>query len=171
MRSRVLGVGLGLAAFGSANAFADSGDSIGSATKVVNRVSAEFQSRARDLAPGDGVRQDETIAVEANGLGEIKLNDDTRLALGPGARITLDLFVYDPEKTVRDTDHDFSLAAAAAIGFSYEITKQAELDIGDRYTHIEAASSDLDIAGHTSTLSAGNEGQHEMRIGVRLSPF
>jgi opacity protein-like surface antigen len=99
MRSLALGLGIGLAALGSPQAAAATGDTVGSATKVVNRVTAEFQSSAHDLATGDGVRQDETIAVEANGLGEIKLNDDTKLALGPGARLKLDKFVYDPDKT------------------------------------------------------------------------
>ena len=171
MRSRVLGAGMDWRHWGAQMPLRLPATLSARQPKLVNRVSAEFQSSARDLAPGDGVRQDETIAVEANGRGEIKLNDDTRLALGPGSRIKLDPFVCDPEKTVRDTDHDFSLAAAAAIGFSYEITKQAELDIGYRDTHIEAASGNLDIAGHISTLSVGDEGQHEVRIGVRLSPF
>lgn len=85
MLLRRLPVILGLLSLGSFAARAEPGDPVGSATKVVNRVTAEFQTNARDLATGDGVRQDETIAVEPKGLGEIKLNDDTKLALGPGA--------------------------------------------------------------------------------------
>ena len=34
--------------------------------------------------------------MAADSLGELKLNDDTKLALGPGSRMVLDKFVYDP---------------------------------------------------------------------------
>ena len=33
-----------------------------------------------------------------NGKGEFRLNDDTKLALGPGSRLVLDKFVYDSDK-------------------------------------------------------------------------
>ena len=33
-----------------------------------------------------------------NSLGELRLNDETKLALGPGAKLKLDKFVYDPDK-------------------------------------------------------------------------
>jgi hypothetical protein len=36
--------------------------------------------------------------VSNDGSGEFKLLDDTKLALGPGARLTLDKFVYDASK-------------------------------------------------------------------------
>ncbi len=53
----------------------------------------------RALAAGDGINQDETVEVAADGLGELRLNDETKLALGPGAKLKLDKFVYDPAKS------------------------------------------------------------------------
>lgn len=80
-------------------AAADNGDAIGSAVTVVNLVTAELSPDTRSLRTGDDVRQDEVIQVSPDGLGEIELVDQTKLALGPGSVIQLDKFVYDPDKT------------------------------------------------------------------------
>lgn len=82
---------------GAAPARAAPGDDIGTSVRVVNLVTGTFEKDKRDLATGDSVRQDELISVSDDGLGEIILNDDTALALGPGARLKLDQFVYDPD--------------------------------------------------------------------------
>lgn len=77
---------------------AGSGDRIGDAVTIVNTVVADFDKQQRTLATGDHVRQDEVIEVSADARGELKLDDDTKLALGPGSRLVLDKFVYDSEK-------------------------------------------------------------------------
>jgi opacity protein-like surface antigen len=69
---------------------------IGNAVRVVNKVTGSLDQQQRDLAVGDGVNQNEAIEVAPDALGELKLRDDTKLALGPGARLVLDKFVYDP---------------------------------------------------------------------------
>ena len=38
------------------------------------------------------------IAAGVDGIGELLLRDQTKVAIGPGARLTLDRFVYDPNK-------------------------------------------------------------------------
>jgi hypothetical protein len=83
---------------GGGHAVAAPGDTIGDALVVVDLVTAQLEkSEQRKLAAGDGVRQQDLIEVSANGRGELKLRDDTKLALGPGSRLLLDQFVYDPE--------------------------------------------------------------------------
>ena len=69
---------------------------IGSAVRIVNKVTGEIDQRQRALKANDAVNQNEAIEVAADSLGELKLNDDTKLALGPGSRMVLDKFVYDP---------------------------------------------------------------------------
>ena len=69
---------------------------IGSAVRIVNKVTGEIDQRQRALKANDAVNQNEAIEVAADLLGELKLNDDTKLALGPGSRMVLDKFVYDP---------------------------------------------------------------------------
>jgi hypothetical protein len=80
-------------------AVAAPGDAIGSAVTVVNYVTASLENAAdeRQLASGDDVRQQELIEVDQDSRSEIELNDRTKLALGPGARMLLDKFVYDPD--------------------------------------------------------------------------
>lgn len=74
-------------------------DPIGSAITVVNYVTAslETESAPRQLSSGDDVRQQELIETDADSRSEIELNDRTKLALGPGSRLLLDKFVYDPD--------------------------------------------------------------------------
>lgn len=72
---------------------------IGSALVVVNLVTAEFNRDTRTLQDGDRVHQDETIEVGSDASSELKLDDETKLALGPGSHLKLDKFVYDPAKT------------------------------------------------------------------------
>jgi len=78
-------------------AFAAPGDNIGSAVTVVNIVTASLENDQRKLAQGDGVRAQELISVDPDGRSEIELRDKTKLALGPGAKLLLDKFVYDPD--------------------------------------------------------------------------
>lgn len=89
---------LAAAVLASASAHAGTGAEIGDARTIVNIVKADFAKEERDLEVGDIVRQDEVIEVSNDGRGEFRLNDDTKLALGPGARMVLDKFVYDSDK-------------------------------------------------------------------------
>ena len=79
-------------------AHAETGAEIGDARTIVSIVKADFDKEERELTIGDVVRQDEVIEVSNDGKGEFRLNDDTKLALGPGARMVLDKFVYDSDK-------------------------------------------------------------------------
>lgn len=82
----------------SSPSLAKSGDRIGDAVVITNIVMADFAKEERRLARGDDVRQDEVIEVNTDAQGEFKLDDDTKLALGPGSRLVLDKFVYDSDK-------------------------------------------------------------------------
>ena len=82
----------------AAPASAGSGDEIGDARTIISIVKADFDKQERELTIGDVVRQDEVIEVSDDGKGEFRLNDDTKLALGPGSRMVLDKFVYDSDK-------------------------------------------------------------------------
>jgi hypothetical protein len=75
---------------------------IGAAVVVVNQVTAALASETRTLQSGNGVHQDELIEVASDASSELKLNDETRMALGPGAKLRLDKFVYDAQQTKGD---------------------------------------------------------------------
>ena len=97
MRLSMLALCLPVLLLGSAPALAAPGDSIGSAVTVVNLVTAKLEQDQRELAKGDDVRQQELIEVASDGRSELILRDKTKLALGPGSRLLLDQFVYDPD--------------------------------------------------------------------------
>lgn len=98
MRSKMLLAGMALVAGPAAAAAAPSVE-IGSAITVVNLVTASLEQDSRTLQTGDKVHQDEDILVGTDARSELKLDDETKLALGPGSRMKLDKFVYDPDKT------------------------------------------------------------------------
>jgi hypothetical protein len=84
------------------SALAEGSEPIGATLSVVNVVTAAYNRDTRTLATGDDVRQNELIDVSKDASTELKLNDDTKLALGPGAKLMLDKFVYDPDKATGD---------------------------------------------------------------------
>lgn len=68
---------------------------IGAAVIVVNQVTAAYNRDTRTLTQGGDVHQDELIEVASDASSELKLNDETKLALGSGSKLLLDKFVYD----------------------------------------------------------------------------
>jgi len=83
--------------FAGGDALAAPGDTIGSAVTIVNLVTAKLDQDQHRLSSGDDVRQQELIEVDEDSRGELMLRDDTKLALGPGSRLLLDKFVYNPD--------------------------------------------------------------------------
>jgi opacity protein-like surface antigen len=69
---------------------------IGSALRVVRDVKGEINKNPRPLASGDEVVQDEIIAAASDSQAELQLKDNSKVAVGPGSRLILDKFVYDP---------------------------------------------------------------------------
>ena len=98
MQLKTLTLGTAIILLSGGAGAAAPGDEIGSAITVVNLVTAELDRDKRSLTTGDYVRQEESIEVADDGSGELKFNDETKVALGPGSRLRLDKFVYDPEK-------------------------------------------------------------------------
>jgi hypothetical protein len=94
----LVAVAIGLAlAFAPAPLRADA--EIGKAAAVTTEVVGTIGGAATPLAAGDGVFQDQVIATDDSGVGQIEFLDKTKLAIGPGSTMTLDTFVYNPNKT------------------------------------------------------------------------
>jgi hypothetical protein len=108
---RRLSLALCAAALAVNTAHATAPDEIGTTLSVVDVVTAELSRERRSLATGDGVRQDEIIEAAPAARSEFRLADDTRLALGPGARLVLDKFVYDPDKKAGNIAIDLTKGA------------------------------------------------------------
>lgn len=75
-------------------------DGIGKAAAVTTVVTGALNgSTAAPIAKGDEVFQNQVIATDGSGVGQIEFIDKTKLAIGPGSTMTLDTFVYNPNKT------------------------------------------------------------------------
>lgn len=64
----------------------------GTTVVVQNKVTGQLGERQRDLAVGNRVYRDELIRTGPQAQVELKLDDDTKLALGPDAELRLDDF-------------------------------------------------------------------------------
>ena len=95
---RLTALGLAVLVSTAARAAAP-GEAIGSAVAIKNEVTATFGNESRRLEKDHAVNQNDVIEVATDGLGELQFKDETKLALGPGARMVLDKFVYDPDKS------------------------------------------------------------------------
>ncbi|HXF52819.1 MAG TPA: FecR domain-containing protein, partial [Hyphomicrobiaceae bacterium] len=85
---------------------------VGEAVVIKNQVTAaDAKQEKRRLAKGDAVREQELLETMAVSHGEFRLADDTKLALGPNARLVLDKFVYDPDKSGKQVLINFAVGA------------------------------------------------------------
>jgi hypothetical protein len=72
---------------------------IGKAVEIHNEVTAtQASEEKRRLAKESPVREHDLIEAASDARGEFVLSDNTKLVLGPGARLLLDEFVYDPKQ-------------------------------------------------------------------------
>lgn len=110
---------------------------IGSAVRVVNKVTGSIDQQRRDLAVGDDVSQNEAIEVAPDALGELQLNDDTKLALGPGSRLVLNKFVYDPGSATGDVGLEL---AKGAFRFITGLTRKRDY-------HLRTPSASIAVRG------------------------
>ncbi len=90
---RSLTVALALVAAFSAAARAEEPDGIGTAVVIKPEVVATLGADKRDLHEGGRVHRDDLLETGAEGLAELKLDDQTKLAIGPNASVKLDEFV------------------------------------------------------------------------------
>ena len=70
-------------------------DAVGSAAAVRNDVRGTI---AGQMSTGSPVQQNETVTAGADSSAQLLFRDKSNLTLGPGSRVTIDKFVYDPSK-------------------------------------------------------------------------
>lgn len=87
----ILSVGLALA-------FTAEAETVGRANRVQNEVTAEAAGTARPLAAADPLMFGDVLRAHEAARLEATLNDDTQLTLGENATVTIDDFIYAPDK-------------------------------------------------------------------------
>ena len=100
---------------------------VGDASEITNLVTGTVASLHRVLAPGDIVHSNEVITTAANSDGKFQLLDDTTIAVGPNATITLDRFVFNSGTSGADV-------AITALKGSFRFLSGTTPDTGYRLT-------------------------------------
>lgn len=100
---------------------------VGDASEITNRVTGTLASLQRVLAPGDAVHSNEVITTAENADGKFQLLDETTIAVGPNASVTLDKFVINPGSNGADV-------AITALKGSFRFLSGTTPDTGYRIT-------------------------------------
>lgn len=121
---RFLLASVAVVSLGSQQAF--SADPIGTAAAVRNQATGTLGSQTRKLISGLGVFQNERVDTEKNATAQLIFRDETALTIGPNSSVTLDQFVYDPNRNagkavIRATKGAFRFVSGSVDPRSYEI--------------------------------------------------
>ena len=76
---------------------------IGTAAAVKNRATGTIGGETRTLKSGLGVFKNERVDTSGNSTAQLIFSDETALTIGPNSSVTLDEFVYDPDKNTGKT--------------------------------------------------------------------
>ncbi len=104
-----------------------SGAKVGDASEITNMVTGTVAALRRVLVAGDSVHSNELITTAENADGKFQLLDDTTIAVGPNARITLDRFAFSPGQDRADV-------AITALKGSFRFLSGTTPDTGYRIT-------------------------------------
>lgn len=69
----------------------------GTAKMVQGVVHVERDGTSLPLQVGDAVRERDTITVSPGGAAGITLRDNTRISVGPGSKLVINRFQFDPQ--------------------------------------------------------------------------
>ena len=100
---------------------------IGVAAGVENQVTGLVGGAPVRLKVGDGVFQDQVVETAVKSTAQLLFRDETALTVGPGSRVVLDKFIYNPASKTGDivlnaTKGAFRFVSGAATSSSYKIT-------------------------------------------------
>jgi hypothetical protein len=80
-------------------ALAQPAPNIGVAATVIDKMEGTVSTNKRVIGQGDKVYKDEVVETGERAKGQLLFLDETTLTVGPNSRVTLDRFVYDPNRT------------------------------------------------------------------------
>jgi hypothetical protein len=123
---------------------------IGVASAVVNKVTASLGGALRVLRIGDSLFQNQVVETEPQSSTQLLFKDETALTVGPGSRVVLDTYVYNPAtKTgnivLNATKGAFRFVSGSAQSSTYKIrTPVASIGVrGTIFSWLLTAGGDL----------------------------
>lgn len=125
-------------------------DRIGVASAVVNKVTATLGSALKTLRVGDSLFQNQVVETEPASSTQLLFQDETALTVGPGSRVVLDTYVYNPARrtgniVLNATKGAFRFVSGSASSASYKIrTPTASIGVrGTIFSWLISASGDV----------------------------
>ena len=100
---------------------------IGSAASITNQVEGISHGAARALVVGSDVHANDVVRTADESVAQLVFLDNTNLSIGPKSSVTLDRFVYDPDRStgkvvVRTTRGIFRFVTGSQPPQNYTIT-------------------------------------------------
>ncbi|MFT3727017.1 MAG: FecR domain-containing protein [Terricaulis sp.] len=80
----------------------DNDGHIGAAVAVRNQVTGSQNGQDRPLSVGSAVYTNERISTGANSVAQLMFTDQTTLSVAPRSQVTLDRYVFDPNRGAGD---------------------------------------------------------------------
>jgi ferric-dicitrate binding protein FerR (iron transport regulator) len=124
-------------------------DRIGSATAITTAVTGTRTMGTTTLTTGDAVFRNETLTTNATGIGQFELDDQTKLALGPGSTVVLDDFIY------KSGTSGGTIAISLATGALRFVTGRADHNAYEIIT----PTATIGVRGTAFDVYAGNDGE------------
>ena len=145
-----------VASLAAATASSARAEGIGVASVVVNKVVGLYGGKSRALSVGNAVFLNEHIRTSNASSAQFLLLDKTSLSIGPHAELTLDRFVYNPERStgrvvINATQGAFRFITGSQNPTDYTI-KTPVATLGIRGTILDILISGNATTGYTLTV-------------------
>lgn len=126
---------------------------------------------ARPLQVGAGMVAEERVVSDAAGGGQILFNDQTSLTIAPNSDVTLDAFVYDPNRDAGDMALSLTRGAVRFIGGRITKSREAIVTTPTASLAIRGGAALIDLSGGvlTVTHAAGERTEIRLPNGETLS--
>lgn len=147
---------------------------IGRAELITKQVTGTVDATPRVLKTGDRIHQNEVIETQRESEAELVLADDTKLAVGPNSQITLDSFIYDPDKkngevVINATKGAFKFITGKSAKSAYTIKTPAST-IGVRGTEFDGfvdENGEIALLLHDGEINVCNTARSCKRLNRR----
>lgn len=113
----------------------------------VASIDPNLRGGDRVLSLGSGVSAGEVVSSNASGRGQLLFLDQTTLSIAPNSTITLDRFVYDPNRDAGDVALGMTRGALRFIGGRSTIRREAEINTPTATIGIRGSSALILVQG------------------------
>ena len=129
-------------------------EQIGEITILHGSASAEGPEGIRELTLGSPIFNDDIVSTDLKGSVEIQFTDGALLSQGPGSKVHLDDYVFDP-------DNDAGEITMSLIQGTFRSVTGQIVDMNPEGFQIETANTTIGIRGTTTGHVIGADGQEQ----------